>query len=585
MRIESSIQAIVVRQSPSLVSREHRRAQSPRRPAMALMVVVVLTMLIALGAYRFSFYMESEYRLTRLHEEQVHAKLAALSGIELAASIAELPAAERSNLGGMYDNRPLFQVSIEAPTNVSTRSESVGSTWQFALVSPAVGNAAGANRKLSSSLDTEQDSNNIRFGFENESAKLHIPTLLEWDRRTPGHARATLLALPGATEQLVDTWLRGLGVAKQRSTATGGSSLLDRLEASGENNNQQSDMDLLKSMWFGGDLNQNYRLDSLEVRLTEQLFTQQQGGARVSPAGPATNRAASNSTDASAPPPAWQRYVTWHSGQRNETQAGQPRINLNETNLQALHQKMIAVWPADWANFVIAMRQYGPATTPANPTAPAGETTPAQSEAFTPDFSKPASYTFKSPLDLIGAVVQIPVPNPQPAPDGKTNVTTKRIRNPFSSDLSEVRNYLGRVLDASTTDPRPFSIGRVDVSEATAEVLAGVPGIDAGLAQQIVQQRTSSAGASTTEPLDTIAWLLNGAGLDLAKLKSIEPYITSRNDVYSVQSVGFRDNLSPVYRCTATIDARQIPAQIRNHQIWHPWDRGFSIDQLNSPSQ
>jgi len=332
----------------------------------------------------------------------------------------------------------------------------------------------------------------------------------------------------------------------------------------------------LKLMWCGGDLNQNYRLDPLEIRLSEQLFTQQRGGSRSS----STNLAATSSSPSTALRPAWQRFITWHSGQRNETRSGQSRINLNEPNLQSLHQKLVAVWPADWANFVIAMRQYGSAGN----TLIAGETMPAQTETTSPDFSKPASFTFKSPLDLVGAVVQIAVTNPQPAADGKSNVTTKRLRNPFSSDLSEVRNYLGRVLDASTTDPSPSTTGRVDVSEASAVVLSGVPGIDSALAQRIVQQRTSNSGTSTTEPRDTIAWLLDGGALDITKLMTIEPYITSRNDVYSVQSVGYRDNLSPVYRCTVTIDARQIPAQILNHQIWHAWDRGFTMDQLNSPS-
>ncbi len=45
---------------------------------MALLIVMVLTMLIALGAYRYSFTMQSEYRVTRIHEEQVQARLAAL---------------------------------------------------------------------------------------------------------------------------------------------------------------------------------------------------------------------------------------------------------------------------------------------------------------------------------------------------------------------------------------------------------------------------------------------------------------------------------------------------------------------------
>lgn len=576
-----------------------------RRQGMALLVVVVLTMLIALGAYRFSFYMESQYRLTRLHEEQVHARLAALSGVEMAASIAELPAAERIAMGGVLDNSALRHVAATGVSEVASRNEQADTSWRFGLISPmtsggevnAIGNSATSSAQDASAqyaAGTDGELSNLRFGFENESAKIHLPSLLEWDRITPGHARATLLALPGATEQLVDAWLGALGVKKQRGGANGGSSLLDRLEANSESNNQQADTDQLKSMWYGGDLNQNYRLDPLEVRLTEQLFTQQQGGARSL----STNLAATNASTSNVLPPAWQRFVSWHNGQRNETRTGQTRINLNEPNLQSLHQKLVAVWPAEWANFVIAMRQYGPT---ANASA-SGETTPAQTESSSPDFTQPASFTFKSPLDLVGAVVQITVTNsqtstnpqastdpqtltgPQTASSGKSNVTTKRIRNPFSSDLSEVRNYLGRVLDASTTDPRPFTTGRIDVSEAPAVVLAGVPGIDSALAQRIVQQRTSNSGTSSTEPRDTIAWLLEGGVLDIAKLKSIEPYIASRNDVYTVQSVGYRDNLSPVCRCTVTIDARQIPAQIRNHQIWHPWDRGFSMVQLNSPA-
>ena len=555
-----------------------------QRRGMALLVVVVLTMLIALAAYRFSFYMESQYRLTRLHEEQVHAKLAALSGIEMAASFAELPATERTNLGGLVDNPAALQhVATNSASEDVSRSEPANSSWRFGLVSPvnnsSVNTTAISNNALSNSAGAKGEFSNLRFGFENESAKLHLPTLLEWDRRMPGHARTTLLALPGATEQLVDTWLRGLGVTKRRGGTNGASSLLDRLEANLENSDRSSDTDQLKSLWLGGDLNQNYQLDPLELRLSEQWLSQRRSGSRSM----STNSASSKSTLATTQPPAWQRFVTWHSGQRNETRTGLPRINLNEANLQSLHQKLMAVWPADWANFVIAMRQNGSVT--GNSTA-AGEKTPAPTESPSPDFSKPAAYTFKSPLDLVGAVVQIAVPNPPPGADGKSNVTTKQtLRNPFSSDLSEARNYLGRVLDASTTDPSPFATGRVDVSEAPVEVLAGVPGIDLALAQRIVQQRSSNSGASTAEPRDTIAWLLDGGALDIAKLRTIEPYITSRNDVYTVQSVGYRDNLSPVYRCTVTIDARQIPAQIRNYQIWHPWDRGFSMDQLNSPTQ
>ena len=76
---------------------------------MALLVVMVLTMLIALGAYRYSFTMQAEYRVTRIHEEQVQARLAALSGLELAATILEDSLAQRDALGGIDFNPTLFQ--------------------------------------------------------------------------------------------------------------------------------------------------------------------------------------------------------------------------------------------------------------------------------------------------------------------------------------------------------------------------------------------------------------------------------------------------------------------------------------------
>jgi len=556
-----------------------------RRRGMALLVVVVLTMLIALAAYRFSFYMESQYRLTRLHEEQIQAELAALSGAELAASVAELSVNERESLGGLFDNPVMLRhVAIDAISELASRAESVDTNWRCGLISAA---ANGGD----STADASNAMNAIRFGFENESAKLNMQSLLEWDRRHPGHARATLLGLPGATESPVDAWLQGLGITSQRTNAASGgnSSLLDRLKASGEQNDLDSQTDPLKLLWFGGDLNQNYRIDPLELRLAEQLTD--------------SNRSASSTSSSLTPlgagrsstqPPAWQRYVTWNSGQRNETMSGQPRINLNESNLQSLHQKLSATWPSDWANFVIAMRQHGASgpgiSGPGNSGAGSpvvGEAASATSESSSPDFSKPSSYTFKSVLELVGAVVQITIPNPSPSGDGKASSSTTKqtLRNPFSSDLSEARNYLGRVLDEATVDAAPFTSGRIDVSAAPAEVLAGVPGIDVALAQRIVQQRQTGSGATATSGMqNTIAWLLEGGTVELGKLKEIEPYLTSRNDVYTLQSVGYRDSLSPVYRCTVTIDARQIPARILHHKNWHPWDRGFTMDQLSNPA-
>jgi hypothetical protein len=161
---------------------------------------------------------------------------------------------------------------------------------------------------------------------------------------------------------------------------------------------------------------------------------------------------------------------------------------------------------------------------------------------------------------------------------GQPSTINQSLRNPFSSDLGEVRNYLGRLLDAATVELSPISEGRVDVSDAPVEVLAGVPGLDFPTAQRLVQQRSASTNSTSTQQTDSIAWLLEV--VDLNKLKELEPYLTCRSDVYSVQSIGYRDSQSAVYRITATIDARQNPTHLRDQKVWHPWDRGFPIEQL-----
>jgi hypothetical protein len=584
-------------------------------------------MLIALGAYRFSFYMESQYRLTRLHEEQVHARLAAISGLELAAAMVELPDAQRISLGGLSENAGIFRnVSIDSTANApEATADQKG--WRFCLVSPAITEAAG-NSQARTSQVVGRSSLPIRFGLVNESAKLHIPTLLAWDRIKPGHARSALLALPGVTESLVDAWLLNLGVSA-------------RFERD-ESKNQQASMEDLRYAWTGGDLNQNYQLDPLEMRFASQHYGLSRGTSQPS-------MDASNAEGGFKP---LQRYLTWHSGHRNTTRDGQPRIYLNESDLQSLHRKLSMVWPSDWANFVIAIRQFGPSnslnslantapTTPApqqskpsnaptsvqsgpltaapqlpplpprpvnpNPQPPIPYVPPnagtaasssssgssatippaiASSQAaivqdWTPDFGKAATFTFRSPLDLIGAIVEMQstgVSSNASNQTGQPSTTKQILRNPFSSDLGEVRNYLGRLLDAVTVDISPFSEGRVDVSDAPVAVLAGVPGLDFPTAQRLVQQRSASTSATSTQQTESIAWLLEV--VDVNKLKELEPYITCRSDVYSVQSVGYRDSQSAVYRITATIDARQNPTQLRDQKVWHPWDRGFPIEQL-----
>ncbi|MBM4017168.1 MAG: hypothetical protein FJ288_02390 [Planctomycetes bacterium] len=97
---------------------------------------------------------------------------------------------------------------------------------------------------------------------------------------------------------------------------------------------------------------------------------------------------------------------------------------------------------------------------------------------------------------------------------------------------------LAAVLDRLTTQPadrnRPL-VGLVNVSTAPAEVLAALPGMDANLAQQIVDARRDL----DAETKSSVAWLYTQNLLDAAAFKQVAPYLTARSLQYSVRCVGF----------------------------------------------
>jgi hypothetical protein len=675
------------------------RPVGPARRGVTLLVIVVLVMLISLAAYRYTFVMESEYRLTRLQEELVQARLSALSGIEYAAYQLEQPLSRRSK-NRLPNNRERIYRRITDPdeemasdTNPMaanpTTAGARNTAWRFGLISAISDEETKGDSMSAASVSTSTASNSLgenetiawQWGLENESAKLSIPTLLQWERTRPGHFRTVLLALPGMDEETADAWLSELGVRRVGGTAPTNSPQAfgndtnamqaNSTQSSALQSEQKSSLDRMRSLWFGGDLNQNYRLDPIEVQLLERLSRFDRGG--TTPTRPSTN------TESRWRP--LQRYLTWSQGERNERRDGSPRISLNQPNLQQLHQQLTTIMPADLANFVIAYRQFGPSANssqpanspssrpnagqpnstkaiggqstgtptsvvpkaatqnagdaantnpgsapPAKAAAPSttssdsrlGDSTtnktssspapppsdiPITASEFVPDWNTPARFQLQSPLDLFAVTVDIPSTagtsssgasqsnsSASGSPTGGKSARSpkKVMKSPFSSDSGEVRNYLGKWLSETTIVEAPVREGRVDITDAPVEVLMGVPGIDAQLAQRMVQQRRSLA--ATPEALESIAWLLQNGVVDIQKFREIEPFLTHRSDVYSVQSIGFRENPStlspsPVYRCTVTIDARQIPASLRNPKIWHPWDRGFSSESLMDASQ
>ena len=126
------------------------------------------------------------------------------------------------------------------------------------------------------------------------------------------------------------------------------------------------------------------------------------------------------------------------------------------------------------------------------------------------------------------------------------------MRYPLKQDHKEIPNakagtsiesnvkgdQLAAVLDRLTTQAPDRSkplVGLVNVNMAPPEVLAALPGLDPGLAQQIVDARRDL----DAETKSTVAWLYTQNLLDADAFKQVAPLLTARSLQYSVRCVGF----------------------------------------------
>lgn len=198
------------------------------------------------------------------------------------------------------------------------------------------------------------------------------------------------------------------------------------------------------------------------------------------------------------------------------------------------------------------------------------------------DWRVAGRYSLRSGLDLVDATLSIEVASGASGGSGGPRPVRQTLSSPLVSSSSDFRLRLAKLLSETTAVQQPILEGRVDITGASAVVLAAVPGMTPELAQKLVQAREQGEGATMgTEPsILSIGWLVDKGIVDWAKLRELEPHLTTRSDVFSLQSVGFRDDRTPVFRSTVMIDARQLPARVRDQRVWHPWDRGFSTESL-----
>ncbi len=487
------------------------------RRGFVLVVVVVIVTMVAFAGFAFVNTMSDEYRAVHTNGDLLAAEQALASAERLVLNVLEQPDGAIREAGGVDDNPELFQEQFVAAKRPEEAAEPDPLAWRFSVVSP------------SRSLEAEAaETSGIRFGLENESARLNLSLLRRLDEVAPERSRDVLLAFPGMTETIADSildWLDADNIPREFGAEA--DDYRDRPNPYQPRNGLPMTLEELllvrgvsRSLLFGPDENRNFFIDPSEAASRDPL-----GGLNQSAAD----------ADGELQHLGWADLVTLSSAERNVDRFGQRRIDLNHPSDGELREKLAAVFPEEVVEFVLLYRQFGPV----------GGTTAGPSPAGS------ARFFIRSVGDLVDAQVRV---TPGGGQQGAQGSSARVVPSPVTSSSREL---LAELLDRTTTDPRDVLPGRINVNLASRPVLGAVPGLTAETIEQIAARRATL----DEEQLRTPAWLLTEQILTIEQFRQVLPQITTGGDVFRAQLIAWRPAGGPYRRMEVLIDRTHPPAR------------------------
>lgn len=511
-----------------------------QRAGFVLLAVLIVVVLLTLAAYQFGELMLAEYRAADSHVRAAQARALADSGVHYAAAILSDPNAFSGILNSNpYSSPAAFQDVLVSPSDQPRRQGRFSVVAPFDPDDPAAG------------------SQPCRFGVSDESGKINLNALMRLD--SSGRiAHDMLMALPNMTEDVANSILDWIDTDDDpRPDGAENDYYEAQLPPYGCKNGPLDTIEELllvkgvtPQLLLGNDRNRNGILDPGE-----------DDGSGVVNAGLAG-------------------YVTVYSREQNVDAQGNPRLYVNDRDLQGLYQKLSTAVGQDLANYILAYRLYGPASNQgsssgggasrsgggpsggggaggsggaggaraagggAGPSGGGGGGTGLGRNML--DFNQARPRSISSLYELIGSQVAIPGTG--------RNAPPTYYPSPLN-DPGSVRQLLPLLLDAVTTVQGSEIPARVNVNTAPRAVLTALPGLADADVQGILDHRPSPSDSTAPDPIyETPAWLITEANLPASTLRTLERYITTRSQVYRVQTVGYFDGGGAVARVEAVID-------------------------------
>ncbi len=595
-----------------------RRKRQGQRPAFLLVLVLLVVSIASLASLNFSRSMLYSHEVARLSNGRLQARMCAESGAQAVRLFLAYPRLTREQMGGTWSNDLFYARNIIPSMDPSQRGN-------FTIVSPA--------------MDEMGNLSSIRFGLQNESAKLNLNTLAQLDALASsgdldsaalgdmagaaGEAGAALTGLASAaTEEVATSLATNMLMALPGMTAEIADAIMDFLDEDDEprplgaefsdtyqmmqppyrpaNGTLNSIEQLLHvrgvtpALLFGYDENRNGLLDQAEMtKMSSGIQPGMMPGQTMIVTDP----------NALPPPPlGWAPYLTLHSLEKNVAADGTERININGDDMQLLYDELVAVLGNEtWASFIVAYRYGGVSgnggTSPlmklasmsaaeADPDGALGSQLDSLSAASGGAAgeggaqAQPWDSSMLSQFDLTQAG-SIKFGQVLDLIDATISVqqgdTSVSYSSPFTSMPLDLANSSPILMDLLTTVDSPVVPGRVNIMECPREILQGIPGLTDEIVEEILAARNDGS-VSETRKFET--WLAIEGYITMDEMRALLPLITCGGDVFKAQIVGYLEGESAYSRIEVIVSgAGQVPEILFYRKMDH-LQRGFEITTL-----
>ena len=575
-----------------------------RRDGGFFLVIVLIVIVVAtMAVYSFTELMIAYDESSYLAGDLVQARVNVESAADTIRLVLSQPRNARVEMGGVYNNPQLFQaITVSAGADGATPSN-------FTVLAPG--------------LDETGRLAGIRYGLQDESARLNVNALLVLEENSDGLmavsslgasgedelmtdnlAVAMLMALPGMSEDTADAILDWIDEDDEPRPFGAESEYYSGLPTPYEpaNGPLQSVEELLlvrgvtPELLFGVDANRNGVLDADE---------QQRYGVGIETPGAL----------------GWAAYLTVHGAEANKTDEGLPRVNVNQDDLELLYEELLeALGDEELASFIVAYRVSGePPASAASLASELGgisarggsagggsegggrgggvqdflsvqddrgggddpfgggsresgdddETPP---RPWSSDVLEEVDLTggggtdLTQILDLIGAEVTIG--------DGDNAATYV---SPLTEDPISLAGSLPLLMDTLTTQDVAVLPGRINLNGCPAELLYAIPVLDQETVDAILQARQDDSG-DLNRRFET--WPLAEGIVTLEQMRLLLPLVTGGGDVYRAQVIGYFETIGASHRSEIIIDATTVNPKIVAWRDLSHLGRGFDRSVL-----